>query len=104
MAETKQDVFIEMYQRDFQTLMNEISERMEGLSGSFTDTQKLTFLTEIITKREIHGRNGESFYLDFTAAKQTALLSIVDNVLEEQLTAAQAEVTRITELRSILAA
>jgi len=103
MATTKQEVFVEVCQGNFGTFMDELVEKIEALGGGFTDAQKLSLLTEIITKRTTHGRNIEAFYLDFSPIKQNALLSIVDDILADREIAAQARLDEITALRAILA-
>ena len=100
---TKKDVFVLIYEREFGQFMTEISERLETLGGSFTDAQKLSFLTELIQKRETHGRNGSNFFDDFIEAKQNAMLTVIDDMLTEEQNELQNKIDTITDYKAILA-
>ena len=98
---TKQEIFSEVY-ANFPKFMHLIIGKIFTISA-FTDTQKITFLNEIVTARATYNRDGTAFFDSFSAAKQDLLLSIVDRILESEETRLQASTDAVTAKRTILA-
>ena len=102
MAETKQDIFQDIYRSNFQSLLTQLMDDLASLSG-FTDAQKLDFVAEIIAARETYGRDASAFFLSFITAKQTIILASVDSILADEEARLQAMKDAVTAKRVILA-
>ena len=98
---TKEYVFTEIYQ-DFAKFMNYLVSKIEETVG-FTDTQKLEFLTEIITKRETYGTNASEFFNSFIVQKQNVMLSVSDDILGDMQTELNDQIAILQIRRDVLA-